>query len=175
MQGPHIADGRPGAALDLNHHALQIRRVGYGEIEPPVNAPVGGTPGGDEPVHLLHGPFLELVGIPLPQILRALQVAGLSGYQVIPPLHQPAAVLQPHSGHPRNGVNRNINANPAPPQPVRRFNGSGAAAKGIQHQIARIGAGPDNPVHQGQRLLRGVAEPLAGCSPYNINLPHILH
>ena len=59
------------AALHLNHHALQIvgeRAIGGGnvEVEPPINPPVRRPPGGHEAIHLLDGPLLEVVLVPLP-------------------------------------------------------------------------------------------------------------
>ena len=51
----------------------------------------------------------------------------------------------------------NVNANPTTVEPLGYRYGSAAAAKGIQHQVARIAADLENAFQQGFRLLRRIA------------------
>lgn len=62
--------------LDFNHHALQGGIVRYIEVQPAIHPTIGRALGGYKAVHLLHGPFLEVVFVPLPQVAGTFGVAG---------------------------------------------------------------------------------------------------
>ena len=55
-----------------------------------------------------------------------------------------------------------IDADPLPPQFLRGMNGGAAAAERIEHYVAFVGTGGDDPFEQGERLLRGIAKAF-GC------------
>ena len=82
--------------------------------------------------------------------------------QAIPHLHQ--------------GVGRDVNAGPLAAQLFGGDAGGGAAAEGIQYQIAGIAGGVDNPFQQGQRLLRGIVSVFLGVELHRGNVgKDVLH
>ena len=78
------------ATFDFDGHAFEI--FGFGderEVDAPVYATIRGTTGGHKPVHFLYCPFLEVVFVALPEILRALETAGDAGDSKVLPFDQP--------------------------------------------------------------------------------------
>ena len=82
-----------------------------------------------------HGPILELVGVLLPQGAGAPGVLRLAYDFVVPARLQVEGRLEPvfHQGHRQVG---DVDANPAPPQFLRRRHRRAAAAEGVEDQVA---------------------------------------
>jgi len=68
--------------------------------------------------------------------------------------------LHAGAGDALDGVDGYVDADPPPSEPLRRFDCGGAAAEGVEDDIAGIGRCADDAVEQGDRLLRGLAEAL---------------
>ena len=56
-----------------------------------------------------------------------------------------------------------VDADPLPAELLRGMDGGAAAAEGIEHDIALVRRGGDDPLEQGERLLGRIAEAFLGC------------
>ena len=55
-----------------------------------------------------------------------------------------------------------VDADPLPPELLRRVDGGAAAAERVEHHVAGVGGGGDDALEQGEGLLGGVAEAFLG-------------
>jgi hypothetical protein len=54
---------------------------------------------------------------------------------------------------------RDVDADPVPAELLRRVDSGATAAEGIQHYVADVAAGVEDPLKQCERFLRLIAEP----------------
>ena len=93
----------------------------------------------------------------LPQGAGASRIHRLADHSVVLAGFQRVGCLQPvlHQGH---GQVRNVDADPPPPQRLRRSYSRAAAAEGVEHYITLVGRRLYDALKQRLRLLCGVAQ-----------------
>ena len=70
----------------------------------------------------------------------------------------------------RNGQLRHVNADPVAAEFLGGVNRRAAAAERVQHHVAGIAAGLDDPLQQRHGLLRRVAETFGGAGIHRLNV-----
>ena len=144
--------------LDRNHAGLRVS-ANADIIEISVDAPIATF------LPVAPRPATELQGNPGLKLMRILGREATGGGEVARHAQRletgrgAISFTQPFLDQP-DGQMGHVDSDPAAPELLCGVDRRAAAAKRIQHDIAGIGRGQNDPFEQGPRLLRGITEPL---------------